>query len=119
MTEKKKQEKPDKKMEEKRVKPTIIRRRAVQPVEAEVKEPVKETGPAVAKVTEVAAPEEQIKPAKGKKAGKIAPRQADQAQQSFPYLPAVGRRLARLPHGRQIRKRLLCLSMQQKQLLPD
>jgi len=84
MTEKKKQEKPDKKMEEKRVKPTIIRRRAVQPVEAEVKEPVKETGPAVAKVTEVAAPEEQIKPAKGKKAGKIAPRQADKEKTAVP-----------------------------------
>ncbi|MEK7803915.1 MAG: hypothetical protein AAB251_05885, partial [Deltaproteobacteria bacterium] len=79
MTEKKKQEKSDKKMEEKRVKPTVIRRRAVQPVEAEGKESAKETEtvPAAAKITEVAAPEEQIKPARGKKVDKIAPRQAD------------------------------------------
>jgi len=84
MTEKKKQEKSDKKMEEKRVKPTIIRRRAVQPPEAEVKEPVKETGPAAAKIIEIAAPEEQIKPARGKKAGKIAPRQADKEKTAVP-----------------------------------
>ena len=84
MTEKKKQEKSDKKMEEKRVKPTIIRRRAVQPPEAEVKEPVKETGPAAAKIIEIAASEEQIKPARGKKAGKIAPRQADKEKTAVP-----------------------------------
>src|SRR3989304_3229843 len=84
MTEKKKQEKPDKKMEEKGVNPTIIRRRAVQPPEAEVKEPDKETGPAAAKIIEIAASEEQIKPARGKKAGKIAPRQADKEKTAVP-----------------------------------
>ena len=92
MTEKKKQEKSDKKMEEKRVKPTVIRRRAVQPVEAEGKESVKETetGPAAAKITEVAAPEEQIKPARGKKVDKIAPRQADKEKTAAkPAVPAA------------------------------
>src|SRR3990167_5521147 len=92
MTEKKKQEKSDKKMEEKRVKPTVIRRRAVQPVEAEGKESVKETetGAAAAKITEVAAPEEQIKPARGKKVDKIAPRQADKEKTAAkPAVPAA------------------------------
>jgi translation initiation factor IF-2 len=60
----------DKKIEEKRVKPTVIRRRAVKPAEAEREVPV-EKAENIAKETarkiEVAISEEVKKPAKGKK----------------------------------------------------
>lgn len=75
MDKKKEQEKTDKKVEEKRVRPTVIRRRAAEPTEAEKKEAAQKAEEAKesAKKPEVKAAEEPKKPAKARKAGKAIP----------------------------------------------
>lgn len=74
MPEKKKeQEKSDKKLEEKRIKPTVIRRRTAQPTEAEKQESAKkaEVLAESLKKPEVSAFEEEKKAVKGKKTAQV------------------------------------------------
>src|SRR3990170_845421 len=64
----KEQKKSDKKLDEKRVKPTVIRRRAAQPVEAEKEESVK-------KLEQIAEPikKAEVKPVKEQVKPEVAP----------------------------------------------
>lgn len=75
MDKKKEQEKTDKKVEEKRVRPTVIRRRTAEPTEAEKMEAAQkaEAAKESAKKTEVKTAEEPKKPVKARKGGRPAP----------------------------------------------